>query len=272
MTARRHHRARAFTIIEVVLVIGLLLLISAITLPNFFSELKREELPTSANQLRALVTLVRANAAFDAKRFRIRFPQEGEADALGGVHQPIVEREDDPIAYPEVFHSVNTSWAVGKTLLGEVRCAEVRLGRPTVADIKRRRESASRELEQAFAVQNKREEFERDRPPVYIEPDGTSDWATFTLTKASLEIPLSELYQQPGIDVILDGLTGLCWLQRSFYDEELDLFEEKNWPAVMRKDFLTPRMLTEQDVLELRDLPVQARGESTTAEPVQEQP
>lgn len=272
MIDRRQRHARAFTLIEVVLVIGLLLLISAITLPNFFSELKREELPTSANQLRALVTLARANAAFDAMRYRIRFPREGETDALGGVHQPIVEREDDPIAHPEVFNPVTTSWAVGKTLLGEVRCAEVRLGRPTVADIKQRRESASRELEQAFGVRTKGEEFERERPPVYIEPDGTSDWATFTLTKAPLEIPLSELYQQPGIDMILDGLTGLCWLQRPFYDEELDLFKEKNWPAVLRKDFLTPRMLTEQDVLELRDLPVQARGKSTTAEQVQEQP
>jgi len=272
MTHRDQQHARAFTLIEVVLVIGLLLVISAITLPNFFSELKREELPTSAHQLRALVTLVRANAAFDAQRYRIRFPREGETDALGGVHQPIVEREDDPIAYPEVFNPLSASWAVGKTLLGNVRCAEVRLGRPTVADIKRRRESASREMEKAFAVRNQREEFERERPPVYVEPDGTSDWATFTLTKAPLDIPLGELYQQPGIDVILDGLTGLCWLQRPFYDEELDLFAEKNWPAVLRKDFLTPRMLTEQDVLELRDLPVQERGESATAEQVQEQP
>jgi len=65
------------------------------------------------------------------------------------------------------------------------------------------------------------------------------------------------LYTHPGIDVIVDGLSGLCWLQRPFYDEELDLFEEKNWPAVLRKDFLSPLELTERDVLELRELPVQ---------------
>ncbi len=272
MAGRSYHRAVAFTLIEMVLVVGLLLLISAITIPNFFNEFKREKLPTSASQLRSLVTLVRANAAFDAKRYRIRFAREGETDSLGGIQQPIVEREDDPIAYPEEFNPVTANWAAGKTLLGDVRCAEVRLGRPTVADIMRRRESASRELEQAFSTRQQREEFERERPPVYIEPDGTSDWVTFTLTEASSEIPLNEIYQHPGIDVILDGLTGLCWLQRPFYDDELDLFKEKNWPAVLRKDFLTPRMLTEQDVLELRELPVESRGTAKTPEQVQNQP
>jgi len=262
----------AFTLVEVIFVVGLLLVISAITIPNFFGELKRQELPTSANQLRSLVTLVRANAAFDAKRYRIRFPLDGETDALGGVRQPLIERENNPIERPEEFKALTANWAVGATLLGDVRCAEIRLGRPTVDDIKSRRQSASRELEQAFGVRNKRQEFERERPPVYVEPDGTSDWATFTLTEAGHEIPLNELYQHPGIDVILDGLTGLCWLQRPFYDEELDLFKEKNWPAVLRKDFLTPQMLTEQDVLELRNLPVKSRGTAKTPDQVQGQP
>ena len=36
-------------------------------------------------------------------------------------------------------------------------------------------------------------------------------------------------------------------------EEELDLFEEKNWPIVLRQDFLDPRVLTEDDVLELHD-------------------
>ncbi|MCH7632740.1 MAG: hypothetical protein IIB59_05965, partial [Planctomycetes bacterium] len=55
---------------------------------------------------------------------------------------------------------------------------------------------------------------------------------------------------------ILEGLTGLCWLQRPFYDEELDLFADKGWPAVLRQDFLRPDMLTEDDVLELREIRV----------------
>ncbi len=272
MTHHDQCRARAFTLIEIVLVVGLLLLISAITLPNFLNELRREELPTSANQLRSLLTLVRANAAFDSKRYRIRFPREEERDALGGTRQPIIEREDDPIEHPEEYFAVTAPWAVGKTLLGKARCAEVRLGKPTVEDIRQRRESASQDLDQAFGVREKRERFEYERPPVYIDPDGGSDWAMFVLTEAEEEVPLNEIHLERGIDVILDGLTGLCWLQRPFYDEELDLFEEKNWPVVLRRDFLTARMLTEQDVLELRELPVESRGTAKTPEEVSEQP
>jgi type II secretory pathway component PulJ len=257
--------ARAYTLIEVVLVIGLLILISAVALPTFYSQLAREELPTSADQLRSLVTLTRSHAAFDARRYRIRFPREDETDALGTRQQPIIEREDDPMENPEVFLPVRANWAYGKTLLGRVRCAEIRLGRPRIDDLQRRRESAAGELEQAFEERDQRETFERELPPVYIEPDGTSDWATFVLTEADRDVALNELHDHPGIDVIVDGLSGLCWLQRPFFDEELDLFEEENWPAVLRKDFLTPRMLTEQDVLELRELPVEWQGKTTTA-------
>jgi type II secretory pathway pseudopilin PulG len=267
MTYRKTTAVRAYTLIEVVLVVGLLLLISAIALPNFYNQLAREQLPTSADQLRALIILTRANAAFDAKRYRIRFPrkEEEEEDALGTRQQPIVEREDDPMIRPEEFFPVTANWAVGQTLLSQVRCAEIRLGRPSIEDLKRRRESATTELDKAFEKRSQEEKFERELPPIYIEPDGTSDWATLVLTEAPADVPLDELYDHPGIDVIVDGLSGLCWLQRPFFDEELDLFEEKNWPAVLRKDFLTPQMLTERDVLELRDIPAESQGKKTTA-------
>jgi hypothetical protein len=54
--------------------------------------------------------------------------------------------------------------------------------------------------------------------------------------------------------VILEGETGIAWLQRPFYDDELDLFADRNWPAVLRQDFLRKEPLTERDVLELRDI------------------
>lgn len=268
----KSRNSRAYTLIEVVLVVGLLLLISAISIPNFYRQLAREQLPTSADQLRALIILTRANAAFDAKRYRVRFPREDEEDAIGTRQQPIIEREDDPMEHPEEFFPVTANWAVGQTLLGDVRCAEIRLGRPSIEDLQRRRESATTELDKAFDKRNQEEKFEHELPPIYIEPDGTSDWATLVLTEAPKDTPLDELYDHPGIDVIVDGLSGLCWLQRPFYDEELDLFEEENWPAVLRKDFLTPQMLTERDVLELRELPVESQGKKTTAakEEVQE--
>lgn len=251
------HRQSAFTLLEVSLVVGILVLISAMVIPNFIRQFRADELPRSAKQLRSLITLVRANAAFDGLRYRIRFPDEDELDPLGGDCQPRVEREDDPIEESEVFNLVTAPWAVGKTLLGDVWCAEVRLEKPTIERIKEERdriaEEIGKELEEAF------EEIDPERPPLFVEPDGSSEWATFILTTAPREIELDQLEDYPRIEVILDGATGLAWMQRPFYDEELDLFEEKGWPAVLRQDFLDPRVLTEDDVLEIREMQIQGR-------------
>lgn len=246
------------TLLEVILVIGILVIIAGMVVPNFVRELEREKLPGSARQLRSLMTLVRANAAFDARRYQIRFPMEDELDPLGGDRQPLIEREDDPIDEPEVFNPVTAPWAVGTTLLGDVWCAEVRLGRPTVAFL--------RKLEQRHEIEDEVEEtyedFEPERLPLIIEPDGTSEWATFVLTDAPRDTEIDEflffddLEEYGAIQVITEGATGLAWLQRPLYEEELDLFEERGWPVVLRQDFLDPRVLTEEDVLELRDVPI----------------
>jgi len=255
----------AYTLVEVLLVVVLLAAISAMALPNFLRDLEREQLPGSARRLRSLIALTRANAAFDGKRYRIRFPTKDDEDPLLGRRQPMVEREDNPIDEPEVFNQVTAPWAIQKTFLRDIRCIEVRPGRPTIAalqELRKLREDIKRSLEQ----QNKRDQqFDPMHPPLYIEPDGSSDWATFVLTDAPDDIAVDELDrmgetgQYHRIDVIADGMTGLTWLQRPFYDEELDLFEQKGWPAVMRQDFLDPRALTENDVLELHKVEGQRR-------------
>ncbi|MBI3834281.1 MAG: hypothetical protein HY287_08130 [Planctomycetes bacterium] len=249
----------AFTLLELILVVGLLLLIGAMALPPFFEQRKREELPTSANQLRSLVGLIRANAAFEGKRYRLRFPTTKEKSKTkeSDDRQPIVEREGDPIHNPEVFVRVTSPWAVGDTFLGEVRCAGIFLGKPSIDVMKARRDQTGEDIEKTLKLQNEMPEYDPDRPPVEFEPDGTTDWITFLLTKAPDHVRLQELetsIEYPRVQVIMEGLTGLGWLQRPFHDEELDLFLEKGWPAVLRKDFLDPRQLTENDVLELRNV------------------
>jgi len=243
-------RRRAYTLLELLLVLGIVTVLAALAVPNFYRELERDMLSRSARQLRSLLTLVGANAAFDGKRYQIRFPMEGERDALDGTRQPIIEREDDPIYEPEVFIPVTVPWAVGNTLLGEVWCAEVRLGRPTAEKLRRLRQRSQvrAALEDAF------DDYEFERPPLVFDPDGSTEWATFVLTEAPAGTALDALDDQPRIEVILEGRTGLAWLQRPFYEEEVDLFLERNWPVVLRQDFLEPRVLTEKDVLELREL------------------
>jgi hypothetical protein len=237
----------------------MMVVLSAMIVPNFLRQIQGDELPRSGKQFRSLITLVRAHAAFDAKRYRIRFPREEETDPLGGTNQPLVEREDDPIHEPDVFRLVTAPWAFGETFGGIVRCAEIRLGRPTIERLRELGTRAGEGVRGERERRKKRELFERERPPLYIEPDGSSEWATFVLTNAPPDVPLDQLESHPRVEVILDGATGLAWLQRPLYDEELDLFEDHNWPVVLRQDFLDPRVLTENDVLELREGQIQGR-------------
>lgn len=251
---KQNPERRGFTLVEVTLVVGILVLISAMIIPNFLRQIRGEAMPRSARQLRSLITLVRANASFDNKRYRIRFPNEDEKDLFGGRTQPLIEREDDPIDEPEIFNVVTDPWAIEPTFMGDVWCAEVRLGKPTIERLRELRERAAdgveRELEEAKERDDK---IDPDRPPLFIEPDGSSEWVTFVLTTAPRNTALDDLPDHPQLHLIADGGTGLAWLQRRFYDEEIDLFEEKNWPAVLRQDLLSPTMLTEDDVLEIRE-------------------
>lgn len=219
-------------------------------LPAFLREIKQEELPASGRQMRALLGLVRSYSALDGKRYRIRFPREDEEESVSDPRQPIIEREENPIDEPEIFFPVSVPWAHGTTLHGKVRCAEVRLGKPNVDRLRQRRQAIADELEE------RQEDFEPERPPLVVEVDGTCEWVTFVLTEAPEDTDLERLEEFPSIEVILDGETGLAWLQRPFFDEELDLFEEKSWPVVLGQDYLETALITEDRVLELRDFKI----------------
>jgi len=245
MNRRKATGRRAFTLLEIILVMGILVAITAMVVPNFLREYEATQMPGSARQFRSLLTMVSSRAALDGKRYRIRFPMDNEEDLFGGTQQPLVEREDDPFYEPEVFNLVTDSWAIGATLLGDVWCAEIRHGRPTVELIEKRRNRIEEALDKAL------QDFEPERLPVFFEPDASTGWVTFVLTNAPKGTDIDSLDEYEVIEVIMQGETGLIWLQRPLYDEELDLFKEKNWPIVLRQDFLDPRVLTEDDVLEL---------------------
>ncbi len=253
--------SRAYTLVEIVLVVALLVVISGIAAPTIYRQFKQEELPGSGKQLRSLLSFVRANAAMDGRRYRVRFPREEEVDSEGTDRQPLIEREDDPIHEPEVFKVVQAPWARGVTLLGEVWCAEVRLGKPTIESLRERKDEVAEEIKKG-----NKQRFERERPPMIVEPDGTSEWVTFLLTAAPRDTSIEDLEDHPRLEVILDGVTGLAWLQRPFYDTELDLFEEKNWPAVLAQDYLESTEITEDRVLELREFNVRPTGGESSTE------
>ncbi|KAB2942437.1 MAG: prepilin-type N-terminal cleavage/methylation domain-containing protein [Phycisphaerae bacterium] len=247
MDRRRGTGRHGYTLLEVVLVTALLAVVAAIAIPNLILEIRGAQLETSAEQLRSLVELVRANAQMDGKRYRIRFPREDEMDRQGTDVQPIIERADDPLE-PEEWTLVEEPWTLGETLLRDCWCIQVRLGRPTIEKLRDPEASMSEELA------NLREDFAPEYPPVIFEPDGTAPWAVFVVTKAPRDLTPADLDDTvPRFEVIMEGPTGMVWIQRALYEDELDLFEQNGWPIVLRRDFFDPRHLTENDVLELQE-------------------
>ncbi len=261
MTGMRRHRG--FTLLEVLIVTGLLALLAGFVLPTLIGDFERARLPESARQMRALLQLTRANAMIEGRRYRIRFAcpdceEEDVLDGQGEQRQPIVEVEDNPLERPEEFRPLRAAWAQGEIFQRGVRCAGVRLGKPTVEallgdDFEAEQYQEDRQEQLELSME---ERFEEDFPPLVIEADGTCEWATFVLTNAPEDVEIADLdpetdeYRQ--IEVIIDGLIGLAWLQRPLYEEELELMREHNWPPVLRKDFLDPVPLTEDNVLEIK--------------------
>ncbi len=247
-TGRRRCRRRGFSLLELLLVLGMMALLTAMVFPNLIGQIEEVRLPDSAEQMRALVTAVRSNAMFDGKRYRIRFPRDDEIDDTGDDRQPIVEREDDPISEPEEYNRVIAPWTFGEVFRTGVWCAQVRIGRPSIDDDFLSGEESEDMAEVVFEDEDPR------LPPLVIGPDGSSEWATFVLTSVDREMDIEEIEERdPVIEVILDGMTGLIWLQRPFYEEELEMLRENGWPPVLRQDFVRPEPLTENDVLEIKE-------------------
>ncbi len=244
----------AFTLLELMLVLGLLALLAFMVMPSFRSPLARSSLPESGQRMRALLTLTRANAMLDGLRYQVRFLDEfdEEWDELSehDRRQPYIEVEADPIDEPDKFRPVEASWAIADTFLGDVWCYQVRFGEPTF-------ESVIAELEeQEFVDEEELKEemgLEEDEPWVLIfDPDGTSEWMTFRL----IDVPYddfeeSELENYPQLDVIFDGRLGMVFLQRPLSEDEVDVLLEKGHSPILRRDFLRSEPLTEDDVLEI---------------------
>lgn len=245
---------RGYSLIEVLLVAALLAFLAFLVVPNLRTPLERSHLPESGERLRALVGLTRANAMLDGLRYRMRYlePRDEMYDDLAESdrRQPFIEIESDPIGAPGEFVPLRAAWATGTTFLGDVWCYSVRWGEPTFESVMA--ELQDQELEDE--EQRKRElGLEEDDEWVMIfEPDGTSDWMTFRLIDAPpADFDEGRVEGYPQLDVIVDGRMGMVFLQRPLGDEELDVLLDKGHSPILRRDFLRPTALTEDDVLEI---------------------
>lgn len=226
---------RAFTLLEVVLVMALLAAIAAFSWPYMQRQFEASQLTESADQFRSLLTLTRAQAMIDARRYRIRFEPE--------KRHPIIECETDPFQAPGKYDPVKADWAVDERLLGETQVHEIRAGRP---DYTLPFDDQQSELEQdeGFTLDSESGEttestsdtagaalpendsdkadqvpIDEQRPSIVFETDGSTDWATIILSNIAPADQLEEDERQIWIEI--DGRTGLARIRESLTADQM---------------------------------------------------
>jgi prepilin-type N-terminal cleavage/methylation domain-containing protein len=234
-------RLCAFTLLELLIVIALMVVLAWFVVPVFTGELDRRRLDDSISQVQSLVLLTRAHAMNDGKRYRIRWPDEAnyaEAEEKGTTLQPIVEVENDPIEQPGIFTPVEELWATGETLHPGIQCLKVVLGRnqpdPNQLAATDTGQTAMSEIENGAAEMFEEESeidkmFEEDitksgtveeidpnRPPVTFEADGTTDWGTIYLTNGTQ----NEDGEPQTWEIYIDGRTGNVGWRRTLSEAE----------------------------------------------------
>lgn len=236
-------RRAAFSLVELLLVIALMLILAWFVVPVFTGELDRRHLEYSIDQVQSLLRSTRAQAMNDGKRYRICWPDEDayeQTEENGKTLQPVLEVEADPIDEPGVFTEVKAVWARGDTLYEGIQCKEVRIGRPTLPEEEELQEELDSRFDQiADGIEEMFEEEEDPfdemfgddpdeigseededavRPPIVFEPDGTVEWATIFLTNGE-EDEEGELLTW---EIVVDGRTGSVGYRRTPSEAQIE--------------------------------------------------
>jgi hypothetical protein len=248
------------TFLEIMLVIVLLGVLIAYALPALTGTIEGSGLPESSERLRSLIHLTRAAAMRDGLKYRIAFPDspdpnDPKAERLvqqaAETQQPYVECETDPLHNPGQYSRVDLCYDVGHILMQRVRCVAVQLGQPSF-DINNQGPFAGPEINAPEAPMDM----------VNFNPDGTCDWATFTLTNMSVDEEPVESDVARIINVMLDGRTGQTWFQRPWRNTEIELMNEYGASPLLHVDFVNPDEITEENILHIRmEVQTAAAGE-----------
>lgn len=240
---RGGRRLRAFTLIEILLVIGMLVMLAGLTWPVLETQISGAELPESASRLRDVLYMSRAEAMKENRRVRIRFePNE---------QQPIIEIERDPILEPNEWEPVNSAWAeqaMESLLLSNVQVHKIKPGRPKFTkpisindnpeldndDEKatlKKDEIGALDTDDLFASADNVDlnsamadsdyPVDEERPLIHFDAHGAVDWALITLARKEPGEALED--DDPTRWILLDGRTGLASVRLPMSeDDQLD--------------------------------------------------
>ncbi|MFA5865239.1 MAG: GspH/FimT family pseudopilin [Phycisphaerae bacterium] len=176
-------KARAFTMLELLLVIMIIMILGAVIWPSITNRTSGANLKFVAEKLAALLQMARSQAMITGNCHRCRFELDGM--------QAVIEEESDPVAHPGVFEKIKTHWAVVDLGKDEIKCLAVQFD--PWETILRQQEASVLET-----GQDNNTATDLLCPPIAFYPNGSGDSASILLGNN----------EDKNFTIKLNGLTG----------------------------------------------------------------
>jgi len=187
---RPAHLPRAFTFLEVLLVLAVLVALAGLIVPNLGRRRERAQLEYITAQVTSLLTLARSTAMSRGRRHRCVFGDNG--------YRVWIEAELDPVGQAGQFEPIAADWARVDLSEQGGRCVMV-----DMSGLYRLIKAKESELLDRELPDNVYEQIE-------FRPDGRCDSGIIILAGASGE----------NVTLDLDGLTGRVKVSQKCRDEE----------------------------------------------------
>ena len=174
-------KARAFTLLELLLVIVILMTLAALVWPNLGNRTSGGKLEFAARQLTSLLRMARSQSMSTGKLYRCRFERDGL--------RAVIEEETDGPQSSGAFEPLKADWAVVELGADNIKCLAVQFD-PWETQLR----------DQETKVLDKDPENNKDLlyPPLVFYPNGTLDSATILLGNA----------EGRNFTLTINGLTG----------------------------------------------------------------
>jgi type II secretory pathway pseudopilin PulG len=180
-------KARAFTLLELLLVIVIIIVMAMLVWPNIGSRNSSTRLEVTAEQLASLLQLARSGAMSTGSTYRCVFETEGM--------YAVIESESDPLKAPGTFEAIKAHWSQLDMGKDQIKCLAVEFDEW---------ESQLKEQEAELLEAKDKTQDDMGSPPIMFYPDGTSDTASIVLGDN----------ENHSVTLTINGLTGQVNLEK----------------------------------------------------------
>ena len=187
VTTGNNMKARAFTLLELLLVMAILISLAVVVWPDLSASRASGRLENVADQLASLMKMARSGAMSTGSKYRCVFEVDGRL--------AVIEQEVDPLDSPGIFEPLSAHWARLDMGAEYISCLLVEF---------EQWEGLLKKEETAILDEIDKVEDSYISEPIVFYPDGTCDSVTVVIGDGE-----GNLYT-----LILNGLTGQIQMEQ----------------------------------------------------------